>query len=338
MSTILSPSRVSSVTDRYGRTLRYLRLSVTDRCNLRCRYCNPNGTCPQLAPEPLSWDDLLWMASLAADRLGVEALRITGGEPTIRPGLVPWIHKFRTEAPSIKSIGLTTNGTFLESMARPLADAGVNRVNISIDSLRPERFRLITRNGDLGRVLAGLAAGREAFDVVKVNAVALRDLNLDELADFVEFSAREDVEVRFIEPMPLGNEKDYWRTVFVSCEELRQRLASRGFDLVPSDARTGYGPATTYTVKGSRARLGFISQMSCTKCAGCNKLRLTSDGTLRPCLLSAEEIPLQQLVKQRDSEGFLNTMSRAFLDRAAEYNLEEAMSISLGRSMQCIGG
>lgn len=336
--TIFTAPQANTVTDQFGRTLRYLRLSVTDRCNLRCHYCNPNGTCPSLSPEPLSWDDLLWMAALAAEELGVEALRITGGEPTVRPGLVAWIHRLRSEAPAIRNIGLTTNGILLETMAPLLAEAGVNRVNISIDSLRPERFRSITRGGDLSRVLSGLAAAREAFDAVKVNVVALRDQNLDELAGFVAFSARENIEVRFIEPMPLGDQKDYWRTVFVSCEELRQSLTAQGFDLVPSSVRSGYGPATSFTVTGTRARLGFISQMSCTKCAGCNKLRLTSDGMLRPCLLSRGEIPLQQYIRTRNARGFLDAMRTSFLERAAEYDLTEAISKSLGRSMQCIGG
>ncbi len=333
----LSPPAARRVRDRFGRTFGYLRISVTDRCNLRCEYCSPNGTCPSLVPEPLSWDDLYWLAEVAVERLGVEALRITGGEPTVRPGLVEWIERLGA-LKGLRDIAMTSNGVRLDRMAEPLARAGVRRVNISVDSLRPERFRAITRGGDLGRVLAGIAEAKRQFRQVKLNAVALRDRNTDELAEFAAFSDRENVEVRFIEPMPLGDEKDYWRDVFVSAEELRRRMGQQGLRLVPLGETTGFGPAETYRVEGTRARIGFISQMSCTKCAGCNKLRMTSDGTLRPCLLSAEEIPLLDIIGRRDEEALAAVLSGAFLARPKEYRLEEAVKESLGRSMQCIGG
>jgi cyclic pyranopterin phosphate synthase len=335
--TYLRATPASTVTDNFGRVLRYLRLSITDRCNMRCEYCSPNGACPTLTPEPLTWEDLRWIVQTATHRLGIEALRITGGEPTVRPGLVEWVQSLRGLG-SLRDIALTSNGVRLSAMATPLSDAGVTRVNISLDSLQPDRFRTITRGGDVSRVLDGIAAAKEAFRQVKINTVALRNRNIDELAAFVAFSDREDLEVRFIEPMPLGDEKDYWREVFISATELRERLAGLGFLLEPTGERSGFGPSVTYRVAGTRARLGFISQMSCTKCATCNKLRLTSDGTLRPCLLSADEISLQPMVKARDEEGVVAALRGAFLARPAEYHLEEAVRQSLGRSMQCIGG
>lgn len=335
---LTSPKPSNTVVDSYGRTLRYLRISVTDRCNLRCQYCNPNTSCAQLAPELFSWEDLYWMVQVASEHLGVEALRITGGEPTIRAGLVNWVSQIRQQLPSIINMALTTNGVLLESQAKELSSAGISRVNISIDSLQPERFKAITRGGELQRVTRGFHKAQECFQQVKINVVALKNQNIQELPDFVSFSDEHKVEVRFIEPMPLGNEKDYWREVFVSSEELRLTLKSQGYTLTPLNERSGYGPATYFQVEGTNARLGFISQMSCTKCASCNKLRITSDGTLRPCLLSHEEFSLATIVSQRNSDEFIRVLRSAFLNRAPEYSLEAAVTKSLGRSMQCIGG
>lgn len=332
-----SPAATRLVRDRFGRVFSYLRLSVTDRCNLRCEYCSPNGLCPSLAPEPLSWDDLFWIAECAVERMGVRALRITGGEPTVRPGLVEWVQRLAA-LDGLEDIALTTNGVRMETMAPQLARAGVSRVNVSMDSLNPERFRQITRGGSLDRVLAGVFASRRHFRQVKVNAVAMRNRNLDELGDFIRFSHERNIEVRFIEPMPLGDEKDYWREVFVSASELRQLMRDQGHRLAPLGHRTGHGPADTWRVEGTRARIGFISQMSCTKCETCNKLRMTSDGTLRPCLLSAEEHSLADIIARRDDDALVARMAGAFLARPAEYRLEDAIGKSLGRSMQCIGG
>jgi cyclic pyranopterin phosphate synthase len=335
--THLAPLLRTSVVDVHGRTLRYLRVSVTDRCNLRCEYCSPNGTCPTLAPEPLSWDDLRWMVKVAVDRLGVEALRITGGEPTVRPGLVEWVRSLQA-VDGLADVSMTTNAVRLAEMAGPLAQAGLRRVNMSMDSLKPDRFRVITRGGDLHRVLRGIEEAKRHFMHIKINVVALKDRTTGELADFVAFSDRHDIEVRFIEPMPLDDEKVYWRDVFVPVAELKQRLVESGHILEPVERSTGYGPSTTFRVSGTRARLGFISQMSCTKCATCNKLRMTSDGTLRPCLLSAEEVPLKTVIAARDEQAFVSALSGSFLSRPREYRLEDAVGKSLGRSMQCIGG
>ncbi len=336
-SRAMAPPPLRRVRDQFGRTFSYMRVSVTDRCNLRCEYCSPNGTCPSLAPEPLSWDDLFWLVETPVERMGVRALRITGGEPTVRPGLVEWVNRARG-LEGLEDIALTTNGVRMEKMAPLLAAAGVSRVNVSMDSLDRERFRGITRGGDLDRVLAGIAACKDHFRQVKVNVVALKGRNTTELTDFVEFSDRENIEVRFIEPMPLGDEKDYWREVFVSVDDLRGQLEREGARLLPCDKPTGFGPARTWRVAGTRARIGFISQMSRTKCSTCNKLRLTSDGTLRPCLLSAKETSLAGIIARRDSDALVNVMSGAFRSRPREYDLEEAIRESLGRSMQCIGG
>lgn len=332
------PGQGARIVDIFGRQLRYLRLGITDRCNLRCEYCHPNTACPALSPEVLSWEDLEWLVGVAVESLGVEALRVTGGEPTVRPGLVEWVSRLRGRLPGLGDLSLTTNGILLEQLAAPLARAGVDRVSISLDSLHPRRFSKITRGGALDRVLRGIDAALPLFATVKINTVALRDGNMDELADFVRFSHEKHVEVRFIEPMPLGDGKDYWRSVYISTVEIRERLAGAGFRLRPAGASPGFGPATSYAVEGTNARVGFISQMSCAKCHTCNKLRVTSDGTLRPCLLSPVEIPLRDIIRGRDEPALRDAFVGAFASRPREYHFEEAVSAPLGRPMQCIGG
>jgi cyclic pyranopterin phosphate synthase len=328
----------SPVTDSFGRVLRYLRLSITGRCNLRCTYCVPSAQCPSTSPGELPWDDLLWMVRTAAEELGITSLRLTGGEPTLRPGLAPWIRTLADEVPSLTDIALTTNGILLHSMAASLAGAGLHRVNVSLDSLDPDRFRRITRGGDLQRVLDGIKSARARFRRVKINTVALREGLLDELPGFVALSDREEIEVRFIEAMPIGNSEKRWRESFVSAAEIRQRLLGHGYELLPSPASTGAGPATTWAVSGTRARIGFISQVSCTSCASCNRLRITSDGCLRPCLLSSGEIPLRAIIAARNADSFLETLRTAFQRRPADYRLShDAASPPQGR-MQSIGG
>lgn len=326
------------VRDRFGRTLRYLRLGITDRCNLSCLYCNPGGRCVTFAPEPLSWADLAWIVEVAAGDLGIEALRITGGEPTIRPGLADWIRTMRSRLPAIRDVSMTTNGLLLARLAVPLAQAGINRISLSLDSLRPTTFRAITRGGDLKAVLAGFNAAVPVFGLVKINAVILRQSNLEELADFVAFSNQHRVEVRFIEAMPLGDDKGQWRAAFVPVSEIRQRIQAHGYELVADGPSVGYGPSTSWRVVGTQARLGFISQMSCTQCATCNKLRVTADATLRPCLLAPDEVPLADIVRRRDADALADALSVAFLTREAQYSLRGATTSPLGRSMQCIGG
>lgn len=331
------------VIDRHARRLSYLRVSVTDVCNLSCHYCNPVVGCAEKHPHKLSWDDLDFLVDVAVNDLGVEAIRVTGGEPTVRPGLVEWIAGIRRH-PGLRDVAMTTNGMTLSRMAESLASAGLNRVNVSLDSFDETRFRMITRGGSLPRCLEGIEQARRLFSRVKLNAVLLREVNDGELGRFIEFSHEHGVEVRFIELMPIFGQKEFFHRHFIGVPEVMEQLRNLGYDLLPEGNgaavgnMTGYGPATTYSVRGSKARIGFISQMSNTKCASCNKLRMTSDGALKPCLLSPEEVDLATPIHARDREAVGHAMRQQFLDRAERYDLAEALSDPFRRGMQATGG
>lgn len=331
------------VIDRYGRRFRYVRVSVTDLCNLSCTYCNPVQGCASTHPHKLSWGDLDFLVDVSVNDLGAEAVRITGGEPLVRPGLVEWIRSIRRHA-GLRDVAMTTNGIMLERMGPVLREAGLDRVNISIDTFDPTRFEEVTRGGSLDRCLRGIDAAIGLFDRVKLNCVAVKSYVLDELEDFVRFSDEKAIEVRFIELMPIFDEKEFFHANFVSVEDLKTHLARRGYvledegDGPAAGNRTGYGPATTYSIRGTRARIGFISQMSNTKCLFCNKLRLTSDGALKPCLLMPEEVDLRPAIKDRDRGTVASHMRRQFLERAERYDAATALERPVGRGMQATGG
>ncbi len=333
----------TSVVDQYGRTLSYLRLSVTDLCNLSCTYCNPVQGCGSSFAYKLSWEDLEFLVSTAVNDLGIEALRITGGEPTVRPGLIDWISRVNQQD-KLKDIAMTTNGIRLAALAEDLRKAGLRRVNVSLDTFSDQKYSEATRGGSLARCLEGIRVASQVFDRVKVNAVLMKELSFLELESFVEFSDRHGIEVRFIELMPIFEDKKYFHDNYVPIDSVVTELKKLGYTLEAegdgnaSGNKTGYGPATTYRVKGSRARLGFISQMSNTKCLHCNKLRITSDGSLKACLLSPEEIDLSDSILKRDKATIVRHMKREFLQRAERYDLAEALSDPFNRGMQSIGG
>ncbi len=346
MAILDSPQQIeqnTTVTDRYGRRFRYVRISVTDLCNLSCIYCNPVQGCASSHSHKLSWDDLDFLVDVSVNDLGAEAVRITGGEPTVRPGLAEWVQGIRRFG-SLRDVAMTTNGILLKRLGPELCNAGIDRVNISVDTFDRNRFREITRGGSLQRCLEGIDAAIETFSRVKLNCVAVRSIVLEELDHFVRFSDEKKIEVRFIELMPVFDAKQYFHANFIGVEELKTRLASLGYDLKPEGSgpaagnRTGYGPATTYRVSGTAARLGFISQMSDTKCLYCNKLRLTSDGALKPCLLMPEEIDLQPAIKSRDRDVVARHMRWQFLSRAERYDARTALEEPAGRPMQATGG
>ena len=337
-------SAPSPVVDRYGRRLRYLRVSVTDVCNLSCQYCNPVKGCASTHPHKLSWEDLDFLVDVAVNELGVEAIRVTGGEPTVRPGLVDWIAGIRRHS-GLRDVAMTTNGMRLAAMAEDLHRAGLTRVNVSLDSFDAEVFKSVTRGGSLDRVLEGIAAAKQLFGRVKLNAVLLRDVNVpNELEAFVRFSDEQRIEVRFIELMPIFEQKDFFHQHFIAVETVMAMFAERGIVLEPEGDgaavgnRTGYGPATTYRAAGNNARIGFISQMSNTKCLSCNKLRITSDGALKPCLLSPQEEDLAPVIHRRDRATLAAAMARQFLERAERYDMLEALNDPFKRGMQAIGG
>ncbi|MGE5175218.1 MAG: GTP 3',8-cyclase MoaA [Hyphomicrobiales bacterium] len=278
--------------DPFGRTIDYLRISLTDRCNFHCVYCDPRTELTERrARDPrgfLDTDAFVRVARIAAT-LGVRKVKLTGGEPLLYRDLVALVGRL-AGTPGILDLSITTNGSRLEPLARPLHDAGLRRLNLSVDSLRPERFFRMTHGGDLGATLRAFELARELGYRVKINVVALEGWNADELDDFVRFAETEDAEVRFIEFMPLCG-PGWSPGLFVSATAMRERIR-RHHALEPLE---GDGVAMRFaTARGGR--IGFITTMSDPFCDGCRRLRLTAWGALRPCLFSAREVDLRPLL------------------------------------------
>ena len=271
--------------DACGRTIQYLRLSVTDRCCYRCAYCMAPDAEPKRAPLPL--DELFELAA-AAVRCGVKKIRLTGGEPLLREGIAELCARLR-RLDGLEELALTTNGARLPALAAPLRAAGVDRLNISLDSLRPERFRAITRRGELADALAGIEAAKAAgFRGLKINTVLLGGVNDDEIPALAELTREEDVQVRFIELMPAGVCRDFPPERFLSAGAVLDALP----DLEPLG---GDGVAELYRLPGCRGAVGLIRPMSRRFCAACGRVRITADGHLKPCLHSELELPLRGL-------------------------------------------
>ena len=273
--------------DRFGRRITYLRISVTDRCNFRCIYCMPaSGVRWRPHAEILRYEEIIRVVRAAAT-LGIRKVRITGGEPLVREGIVDLVGAMNA-IPGIDEITLTTNGTLLSRYATALAQVGLKRVNVSLDTLRPDRFRKITRLGSLDDTLAGIAAAQEAGLVpIKLNAVVMRGINDDEVADLAAMS-KSGFQVRFIEWMPIGTSDEDYDSRFVSGDEVRARIEET---FGPLQSLREEGPARVYRLPGAATgEIGFISTFSSPFCATCNRIRLTADGKLRPCLLSPVEI------------------------------------------------
>lgn len=325
--------------DSFGRHISYVRLSVTDRCDFRCVYCMAEDM--QFLPRAkvLSLEELAQVASCFRN-LGVEKLRITGGEPLIRRDV---LQLFRTlGALGFADLSLTTNGTRLVQFARPLVDAGVDRVNISLDTLNPERFRKLTRTGELHKVLAGIDAAMAAgFKRIKINAVIMQHQNGDEVTDLARFALEHGLDISFIEEMPLGNISSHARREeFISSEDLRATLA-RTFSLAPSTAATG-GPSRYWHAKGFAGRIGFISPHSENFCSTCNRVRVTAEGRLLLCLGNEHSVDLRQVLRERPPHQQLDALTHVITaamrhkPERHHFNLEEEPQIV--RFMNATGG
>lgn len=278
--------------DRYGRRITYLRISVTDRCNFRCIYCMPASGVDSLSHnEILRYEEIIKVAQAAAT-LGITKIRLTGGEPLVRDGVVELVHTL-SDISGIDEITLTTNGALLPPHAKELSDAGVARVNISLDTLRAERFHQITRVGHLEETLAGITAAQEAgLTPIKLNAVVMHGINDDEVASLAAMS-RKGFQVRFIEWMPIGNADQDFESRFISADQVRAIIEQSVGPLLPLRQE---GPARVYRLPethGDNGQVGFISTFSSPFCATCNRIRLTADGKIRPCLLSPIEIDIK---------------------------------------------
>ncbi len=281
--------------DRFGRRITYLRLSITDRCDLRCRYCMAEEMTFLPRAQILTLEEIATIARAFVE-LGVEKIRVTGGEPLVRRGALELIEDLGRLP--LKELVLTTNGMRLARYAGRLVRAGVRRVNVSLDSLRPDRFRHITRFGDLHQVLSGIEAARRAgFARVKLNAVILRGVNHDEVVDLAAFAIERGLDISFIEEMPLGaiDSHDRWQA-FYSSDQVRADL-ERHFTLLPTTDRTG-GPSRYWRVAGSDSRIGFISPHSHNFCGDCNRVRLTVEGRLLLCLGNEHSVDLKRVLRR----------------------------------------
>ena len=326
------------MTDRYGRTIDYLRVSVTDRCNFRCVYCMPPDGIPSVSHDDiLRYEELLRIIRLFAE-LGIKHIRLTGGEPTVRRGLVKLIREIH-DMPGIETISMTTNGLLLPDMLADLKDAGLTSVNISLDTLKEERFDEITRTtGNLPKVLEAIGLSEEAGLSTKVNCVAMRGVNDDELTDIASLAKDRDIGVRFIEYMPIGKH-DYEQANYK--DELLDILRSALGELPADPKLRGHGPAVYYKPEGFRGSVGVISAMSHSFCETCNRVRMTPEGFLKLCLQYDVGVNLRSPVRQDLTDDQIKQLILASLDRKPEHHtfLDYAEKQDIDtRDMSLIGG
>lgn len=317
--------------DRYGRSIDYLRVSLTDRCNLRCIYCMPEeGVYKKSHEEVLRFEEILEVVNAAA-LLGVKKIRYTGGEPLILKGIEELIEK-TSKVPGIKDIAITTNGILLEGLADKLKESGLNRVNISLDTLKEDKFKQITRGGDINKVLRAIQKCISiGLTPVKINTVLIKGINDDEISDFINLTRELPVEIRFIELMPIGQGEKLYKKGFMSSDEVVARFP----ELKPLETNKN-STASLYKIKNSKGKVGFISPLSCKFCASCNRIRLTSMGTIKPCLHSANELNIK---------GYLNnevlltsSLKEAIYNKPSQHNLECDKKSSSNKMMYQIGG
>jgi cyclic pyranopterin phosphate synthase len=323
--------------DRFGRDINYLRISLTDRCNLRCVYCMPEDMTFRPRDELLQDDEILRLVRLFAD-LGFRKYRLTGGEPTVRANVVEIVRGIAS-TPGVAFVAMTTNGLLLDRLARPLADAGLSRVNVSIDTLDQERFRKLTRWGTVEDVWAGIHAAEAAGLQIKLNSVVVRNYNdREDLVDLARLTLYQPWQVRFIEMMPFGDVADFQLAGVVSEEEIRQTIAA---ELGPLELVNGGkldGEARLYQLQGAKGMIGFISSVTQPFCASCNRARLTADGRLRLCLLREKEVDLMTPLRAGASDADLRDIIRdGIWWKPWGHGLDDDV-IPLNRVMSEIGG
>jgi len=336
---------MNKLIDNFSREISYLRVSITDRCNYRCIYCKPEEQFEFIPhAEILRYEEIVEIIEEAVN-LGVTKVRITGGEPLARKGVVDFIKKLR-EIKKLEDISLTTNGFFLSEYAEKLKDAGLNRVNISLDSLQEEKYKRITRGGSLEKVLKGIDSALKAGLLpIKINTVLIRGINDDEVEDFVGLTLERPLNIRFIEFMPSGEElKDNYRDKFISVLEIKESLAEK-YSFRPVDINSGDGPAKYYQIKGGQGTIGFITALSQHFCKTCNRIRLTSEGKLRPCLFSNMEVDIKQAIRNAKTDDKIirskiirNNIEEAISKKPEGHKLNEKFSNRDSFKMSKIGG
>ena len=317
------------MTDRLGRDITYLRISLTDKCNLRCRYCMPeDGVCKKEHTDMMTEDEIVTVAEVAAS-LGITKIRITGGEPLVKKNIVSICRRVAAVA-GIKEVCLTTNGILLPELAQPLKDAGVKRLNLSLDTLDGDKYAYITRIGKLDDFLAGLNAAFEAgFEKIKINAVLIGGFNDSEVRQLAELTKQYPVDMRFIEMMPMYDSGDFDAKAFIPYTTVLDYLP----EAIPMEPDGGV--AKLYRLPGAKGNIGLISPVSAHFCGGCNRIRLTADGKIKPCLHSADEYSLKGL----DFEGMKRVLEEAIWNKPAWHgDLDAVHRSQSGRNMNQIGG
>jgi GTP 3',8-cyclase len=325
--------------DAYGRVATDLRVSLTDRCNLRCSYCMPAEGLDWLPhPEVLSDDEVVRLVTIGVRRLGIREVRFTGGEPLIRRGLVDIVRRTRELGDHLE-LSVTTNGLGLERMAPALAAAGLDRVNLSLDTIDPARFKTITRRDRLDDVLRGAKAAHDAgLTPVKVNAVLLRGVNDDEAADLLAWAVAHEYELRFIEQMPLDAQHDWHRDRMVTAAEIFEWLG-RDFTLTPDEEPRGSAPAERFLVDGGPATVGVIASVTRPFCGDCDRVRLTADGQVRNCLFARQESDLRGPMRAGASDGELaERWLTAMAGKLPGHGINDPAFLQPDRPMSAIGG
>lgn len=324
--------------DVHGRKIDYLRISVTDRCNLRCRYCMPEeGIENEGHSRMLSLEQIFRLVRVAS-QTGISKVRLTGGEPLVRKNIVSLIENI-AGLPEIKDVSLTTNGVLFPEMAEDLKKAGLNRVNISLDTLKEDKYHYITRNGQLGNAIPAVHKALELnMHPVKINVVAIKGFNDDEFLDFAELAYNLPVHIRFIEFMPIGDLDFHTPDKCLSISTVRE-LIEQKYELIEGADVKGYGPAKYAAIKGGQGSLGFISAMSDHFCAHCNRIRMTADGKLRGCLYNLNEIDLRLALYNNCSDEQLRSLfAKAILMKPDQHHMLEGWGKDNRRKMYQIGG
>ena len=315
--------------DRIGRSITYMRISVTDKCNLRCRYCMPEeGVCKKSHFDMLTEDEMITAVEAAA-ALGIKKLRITGGEPLVKKNIVS-ICRRAAGVEGISEVCLTTNGILLPRLEKPLKEAGVKRLNLSLDTLDPQKYAYITRTGTLDDFRAGLEAAFDAgFEKIKINAVLIGGFNDDEIVPLAQLTKQYPVDMRFIEMMPMYDSGDFDEKAFIPCTNVLDHLP----EALPAEQDGGV--ARLYRLPGAQGNIGLISPVSAHFCGECNRIRLTADGRVKPCLHASDEYSLKGL----DFEGMKRVLEEAIRSKPAWHGDLDALHRSqAGRNMNQIGG
>jgi cyclic pyranopterin phosphate synthase len=323
--------------DRFGRRIHYLRISLTDHCNLRCVYCMPEDMTFRPLPEMMQDGEVLQLTRLFAE-LGFDKIRLTGGEPTVRAHVVELVRGIAS-TPGIRTVTMTTNGILLPKLARPLAEAGLKRVNVSIDTLNPSKFKRLTRWGDFEDVWEGIIAAEQAgLNPVKLNAVVVRGYNEEDVVDLARLTVDRPWQVRFIEMMPFGGATDLQTGQMVTAEETQSRIEQAFGPMEAANGGDLDGEARVFHIPGAKGDIGFISSVSAPFCASCTRARLTADGILRMCLLREFEINLLTPLRRGASH---DELKRMVLDAVWQKPWGHGLAsgeIPLNRVMSEIGG